>query len=303
MPSSLPRPLSDLPIRRLTRDDLIACADLSEDRGWPRDEERWSLLLAAGTGYGIDDPAGKGLMATCVVVSYGPGMAAVGMLLVAGRHARRGIGRYVMQRVIETAGGTTLSLHATSTGRPLYEELGFVAVGRTVRLHGSFRPPAVPASFQPTAVSGPRPPAGPGAVIRSASAQDLRALVQLDSVVFGLDRTHLLTRLPMFADHLRVAEEDGELIGYAALSPSAENHSVGPLIARDTATAKLLLSSLAAATDRPLRVDVDARHEELLDWLGACGLLAVSNTTVMVLGERQHGDWPRYFAPLSLATG
>ncbi|WP_329027276.1 GNAT family N-acetyltransferase [Streptomyces sp. NBC_01423] len=293
MPSSLPRPLSDLPIRRLTRDDLIACADLSEDRGWPRDEERWALLLAAGTGYGIDDPDSKGLMASCVVVSYGPGMAAVGMLLVAGRHARRGIGRYVMQRVIEAAGGAPLSLHATSAGRPLYEGLGFVPVGRAVRLGGVFRPGAD---------SGSRPPGG-SVVVRSASAQDLRALVQLDSVVFGLDRTHLLTRLPTFADHMRVAEQDGELIGYAALSPSAENHAVGPLIARDTTVAKQLLASLAEATDRPLRVDVDARHEELLDWLEAGGLRPAMGTTLMTLGGRQHGDWSRYFAPLSLATG
>ena len=294
MPSSLPRPLSDLPIRRLTRDDLVACADLSEDRGWPRDEERWTLLLAAGTGYGIDDPDSKGLMASCVVVSYGPGMAAVGMLLVAGRHARRGIGRYVMQRVIEAAGGTPLSLHATSAGRPLYEELGFVPVGSTVRLRGPLKP---------TTVSGPRSPGGSAVVVRSASAQDLRALVQLDSFVFGLDRTHLLTRLPAFADHMRVAELDGELIGYAALSPSAENHAVGPLIARDTAVAKLLLTSLAEATDRPLRVDVDARHEELLDWLGSCGLRPATETTLMTLGGRRHGDWAQYFAPLSLATG
>ncbi|WP_405898790.1 GNAT family N-acetyltransferase [Streptomyces sp. NBC_00727] len=294
MPSSLPRPLSDLPIRRLTRDDLIACADLSEDRGWPRDEERWALLLAAGTGYGIDDPDSKGLMASCVVVSYGPGMAAVGMLLVAGRHARRGIGRYVMQRVIEASGGTPLSLHATSAGRPLYDELGFVPVGRAVRLLGQFRP---------TAVSGSRSPGGPDIVIRSASAQDLRALVQLDSVVFGLDRTHLLTRLPTFADHMRVAEQDGELIGYVTLSPSGANHAVGPLISRDTAVAKRLLASLAEVTDRPLRVDVDARHEELLDWLGGCGLRPRSETTMMTLGGRQHGDWSRYFAPLSLATG
>ncbi|GAA3000223.1 GNAT family N-acetyltransferase [Streptomyces drozdowiczii] len=294
MPSSLPRPLPDLPIRRLTRDDLIACADLSEDRGWPRDEERWALLLAAGTGYGIDDPDSKGLMASCVVVPYGPGMATVGMLLVAGRHARRGVGRYVMQRVIEAAGSTPLSLHATSAGRPLYEDLGFVPVGRAVRLGGVFRP---------SAGTGSPLPGGSAVVVRSASAQDLRALVQLDSVVFGLDRTHLLTRLPTFADHMRVAEQDGELIGYAALSPSAGNHAVGPLIARDTIVAKQLLTSLAEATDRPLHVDVDARHEELLGWLEACGLRPDMKTTRMILGGRQHGDWSRYFAPLSLATG
>ncbi|MGW4750633.1 hypothetical protein ACWEPR_38880, partial [Streptomyces sp. NPDC004290] len=31
-------PLADLPIRRLTPRDLVACADLSEDRGWPREQ-------------------------------------------------------------------------------------------------------------------------------------------------------------------------------------------------------------------------------------------------------------------------
>ncbi|MGC5409859.1 GNAT family N-acetyltransferase, partial [Streptomyces sp. DT225] len=285
MPSSLPRPLSDLPIRRLTRDDLVACADLSEDRGWPRDEERWTLLLAAGTGYGIDDPDSKGLMASCVVLSYGPEMAAVGMLLVAGRHARRGVGRYLMQRVIEAAGDTPLSLHATTSGRPLYEELGFAPVGRTIRLSGALRPPAA---------TGSETFSGPETVIRPGSAHDLRAVVRLDSLVFGLDRTHLLTRLPTFADHLRVAEEDGELSGFAALSPSGANHAVGPLIAKNTSTAKLLVASLAAATDRPLRVDVDARHDDLLDWLGHCGLRSDSETTVMSLGGRQYADWHRY---------
>lgn len=300
MSSSLPRPLTDLPIRRLTRDDLVPCADLSEDRGWPRDEERWTLLLAAGTGYGIDDPDSKGLMASCVLVSYGPELAAVGMLLVAGRHARRGVGRYLMERVIEAAGGTPLSLYATSAGRPLYEGLGFVPVGRTVRLKGHFRPTAESGS---TASGGAKPSGSADVFVRPASAGDLRAMVQLDSDVFGLDRTHLLTRFPTFAAHLRVAEANGELIGYAALSPSGDNHAVGPLVARDTATAKLLVSSLAEATDRPLRVDIDARHEELLAWVGACGLRPHSETTEMVLGGRQHGDRARYFGPLSLATG
>ena len=61
---------ADLPIRRLTHRDLIACADLSEDRGWPREEHKWGLLLTAGKGYGIDDPGG-GLVTACVVTEYG----------------------------------------------------------------------------------------------------------------------------------------------------------------------------------------------------------------------------------------
>ncbi|MFJ6434559.1 GNAT family N-acetyltransferase [Streptomyces sp. NPDC091416] len=302
MSRSLPRPLADLPLRRLTRDDLVPCADLSEDRGWPRDEHRWGLLLAASTVYGIDDPESKGLMATCVATTYGTRTTAIGMLLVAGRYARQGVGRYVMRQVIESTGGVPLSLYATEAGRPLYEALGFLAVGRTERVSGPFRPVAEPG--RPGMTDDPGTASGAGPTVRPASAGDLQALLRLDADAFGLDRTHLLVRLPAFADHLRVAEEDGKLVGYAALWPSSESHVIGPLLARDTATAKLLVTSLAAATDRPLRADIDARHEELLAWFRDCGLERGPATTVMSYGRPERpGDWTRCFAPLSLATG
>ncbi|MFD7616662.1 GNAT family N-acetyltransferase [Streptomyces sp. NPDC059802] len=289
MPSSLPRPIAELPVRRLTPGDLVACADLCEDRGWPRDEHRWGLLLTAGTGYGVDDPGGKGLMASCVVTSYGPRLAAIGMLLVAERYARQGIARHLMNHVIAESGGTPLSLYATAAGQPLYEQIGFSVVGRSQRVTGSFRP----AGDRSSAVT-----------VRPATAEDLRAMVRLDSDVFGTDRTHVLARLPAYADHIRVAQDEGCLIGYAAAWPSERTHVVGPLIARDTATAQALVASLAEATDLPLRVDVDARHTELLDWFEECGLRPGSSTTVMALGAPDlPGDWTRRYAPLTVATG
>ncbi|MGW6637466.1 GNAT family N-acetyltransferase [Streptomyces cyaneofuscatus] len=288
MHSPSPLPLVDLPVRRLTRGDLVACADLSEDRGWPRDEHRWGLLLSAGTGYGIAEPDGKGLVAACVVTSYGPRLAAVGMMLVAARHARQGIARRLMRHVMEETGSTPLALYATPEGQRLYEELGFAQVGRTERVLGRFR-----AEDRPTAVT-----------TRPAAADDLQAMVRLDLPVFGIDRTHLIARLPAFSDRLRVAEENGELTGYAALWPSGDAHVVGPLIARDTATARALVAALAATTDRPLRADVDARHEELLGWLVEHGLEPGSRTAVMTYGiEDLPGDATRRFAPLTIATG
>ncbi|MGW1207334.1 GNAT family N-acetyltransferase [Streptomyces cyaneofuscatus] len=288
MHSPSPLPLVDLPVRRLARGDLVACADLSEDRGWPRDEHRWGLLLSAGTGYGIAEPDGKGLVAACVVTSYGPRLAAVGMMLVAARHARQGIARRLMRHVMEETGSTPLALYATPEGQRLYEELGFAQVGRTERVLGRFR-----AEDRPAAVT-----------TRPAAADDLQAMVRLDLPVFGIDRTHLIARLPAFSDRLRVAEENGELTGYAALWPSGDAHVVGPLVARDTATAKALVAALAATTDRPLRADIDARHEELLGWLVERGLEPGSRTAVMTHGiEDLPGDATRRFAPLTIATG
>ncbi|WP_406317352.1 GNAT family N-acetyltransferase [Streptomyces sp. NBC_00118] len=284
-------PLSALPIRRLTPRDLTACADLSEDRGWPREEHKWGLLLAAGIGYGIDDPDG-GLVSACVVTDYGPpnrpALSAIGMVLVAERHARRGIGRRLMQYVIEQADTTPLTLHATPYGRPLYEELGFKVTGRAEMVRGHFAP------------GGP----APSVATRAATAEDLSAILRLDAEVFGTDRTHVLTRLPAFGDQLRVAEDGGELIGFAAAWPNMDTHVIGPLIARDTEAAKALVSSLAAGTNRPLRTDIDVRHEELLAWIKARGVESRAFNAVMTYGAPDlPGDWTRRFAPLTVAAG
>jgi GNAT superfamily N-acetyltransferase len=283
--------LAALPIRRLTLRDLTVCADLSQDRGWPREEHKWGFLLTAGKGFGIDDPQG-GLVAACVVTEYGPwgrpDLAAIGMVLVAGRHARQGIGRRLMRHVLSTTGTTPLTLHATPNGRPLYEELGFKVTGRAEMLKGRFTPGGTES----------------GVFTRAAAAEDLPAILRLDEEVFGADRTPLITRLPAFADQLRVAEEDGRIIGYAAAWPNMDTHVVGPLVARDTETAKALVGSLAAHTDRPLRTDIDVRHEELLTWAKARGLASVAFNAVMTYGTTDlPGDWTRRFAPLTVAAG
>ncbi|MGW8630217.1 GNAT family N-acetyltransferase [Streptomyces sp. NPDC055793] len=288
----MPTPSSaSAPIRRLTLRDLTACADLSEDRGWPREEHKWGFLLTAGTGYGIDDPGG-GLVAACTVTEYGPhgrpSLAAIGMVLVAERHARQGVGRRLMRHVVSELGTTPLTLHATPYGRPLYEELGFKVTGRAEMVRGRFTP------------VGPEP----AIATRAATAEDLTTILRLDEEVFGADRTPIVTRLPAFADQLRVAEEDGRIIGYAAAWPNMDTHVVGPLIARDTETAKALIGSLAARTDRPLRTDIDVRHEELLAWVRERGLAVVAPNAVMTYGITElPGDWTRRFAPLTVAAG
>ncbi len=280
-----------LPIRRLTLRDLTACADLSENRGWQREEHKWGLLLTAGKAYGIDDPDG-GLVAGCVVTEYGthdrPDLGAIGMVLVAERHARQGIGRRLMRHVLSLMGPTPLTLHATPNGRPLYEELGFKVTGRAEMVVGRFVPEDTPSSV----------------ATRTATAEDLHGVLRLDEEVFGADRTPLITRLPAFADHLLVAEDGGRIIGYTAAWPNMDTHVVGPLIARDTQTAKALVAAVAARTDRPLRTDVDVRHEELLAWLRQRGMASVFSNSVMTYGIPElPGDWTRRFAPLTVAAG
>jgi len=128
------------PIRRLGPGDLRRCVALSIDRGWSPERAKWSLLLAASEVFGVDAPDRRGLAGSVVLTRWGTGLAAVGMMLVAARYERRGLGRTLMEHLLTEAGeDAAVTLFATDQGRPLYEKLGFVPVRRNVSFVGRFR--------------------------------------------------------------------------------------------------------------------------------------------------------------------
>ena len=98
------------PVRRLGPGDLSRCVALSVDRGWSPERSKWSLLLAASEVFGVDAPDGRGLAGAVVLTRWGPDLAAVGMMLVAARYGRRGLGRALMEHVIAEAGQATVTL-------------------------------------------------------------------------------------------------------------------------------------------------------------------------------------------------
>ncbi|SOD63789.1 Predicted N-acetyltransferase YhbS [Streptomyces zhaozhouensis] len=286
------------PIRPLTPADLSACLDLADEHGWGREEHKWRLLLASGTGYGVDapedDPVG-GLLASVIRTSYAERWHAVGMMLVAGRHQRRGLGLRLMRRVIEDAAGAPLLLTATDQGRPLYERLGFKAVGGITTLRGTF---AAPPAGEDGEDAG-------GVAVRPARAADLPEILAYDLTAFGADRTELLARLPRFADRLLVARTpDGRLAGFGASWPNVSTTSIGPLVADDASVARALLTPLALDTPTPARFDVGDDQPELARWLAARGLKETGRTELMIHGAPAPPGTPaRRFAPFSMAHG
>ncbi|MQY14276.1 hypothetical protein SRB5_44390 [Streptomyces sp. RB5] len=279
--------LTEAPVRELTAGDLPRLLDLGEDRGWSREVRKWQLLLQVGTVYGTEAPDGRGLASALALTRYGPGLAAIGMVLTAERYARRGLGRRTVRHALTAAGDAVVTLHATPSGRPLYEELGFRAVSRAPMRTGEFRPdPAVDA-----------------AGVRPARATDLGPIRALDLEVFGADRTSLLTRLPSFCDQLLVAEEGGRLTGFAGSWRNVGGTVIGPVVGDSQDTAKALIAALARSAQGRLRLDVDVRHAELCDWLDARGLRGADwEQSVMVYGaDEAPGDIRRRFVPVTVA--
>ncbi|GAA4562407.1 GNAT family N-acetyltransferase [Planotetraspora kaengkrachanensis] len=282
------RPSSpDLPVRRLGFDDLPDCMLLAEDRDWSREERKWRLLFDVGEVYGIDDPAG-GLAATVASTRYGTGVAAIGMMLVARRHERRGLGRRLMTHAMKRSGTSCLWLTATEYGRPLYERLGFRAIGHSSAYTGSFR-------------ARPSDPARP--VSRPMTAADLPAVLALDAEAWGAPRTELVSRLPAFCASMRVVEGPSGVTAYGGAWRNEGVTVLGPLIARDGETASGLLSDLAAEAEGPLRLDVEHRRPALTGWAEDHGLTRAFTTTVMIHGDDLPGDRDRLFLPVTVALG
>lgn len=274
------------PVFQLSADDRRRCSDLAVSRGWGAEERKWDLLFEVGEVYGIEDAEHR-LLATAVLARYGTQLATVSMVLVAEDRERQGYGTAVMRHVMERNGGATLMLHATPTGRPLYESLGFTAFG-TVETHVG--------TWDPTGVATGR--------TGEATPEDLLQLARLDHEVYGVHRTAVVKRLPRFAEHIRVLRnEEGLLTGYGASWRNGETTVIGPVLAPDFAGARDLIADLVDGVEGELRVDVDAEADDLSTWVCGHGLKPDCICTQMSLGGTPPMDATRLHAPLMCALG
>lgn len=274
---------TDRPIRHLNHADLPNCLALAENRGWPAEQHKWRLLFDVGTVYGVDDPSG-GLAAVVVCSRYGPELAGIGMMLVADRHERQGLGARLMRHAMASSGVATTWLNATEFGRPLYEKLGFRVVDRGTQYLGYWYGVAPNES-------------------RPVTDADLPALLAMDLAVFGSDRSHVLRRISSFADQFRVVDGPDGPAGYGGAWRNVDNTVLGPVIANDVDTARALLADLAANVTGPIRLDLEHHRPEQIEWAVEHGLRSGPTTAVMIHGADLPGDRARLFNPLMVAMG
>lgn len=260
---------------------------LSVDRDWSPEEHKWTMLLDTAEPIGVDAPDGDGLAGAVVLGRYGSTRASAGMMLVAARYGRQGLGRTLLLHLLDMAGDATVTLFATEEGRPLYEKLGFVPVRRSAQFVGDF-PGERPGSAEIT--------------IREATEGDLPTLLKLDEEAFGEDRSAFVRRLPSFASRILISGAVGAVSGYGAAWDNGGMSVIGPVIAPDEAAARALITALASRAPGPVRLDLDPDRPGLPAWARAHGLTERSATTVMTRGPIDClGDPDRLYTPISVA--
>ncbi|MBP0464106.1 GNAT family N-acetyltransferase [Roseomonas sp. PWR1] len=260
--------MSDDPAPRpLTEADLPRAAALSALVGWNQVAADWALFLREGEGRALDhDDATLG--ATAAVIRYGADLAWISMVLVRPELRRRGLATAMMRWAVEALRGTRcIALDATPAGRDVYARLGF-------RDLWGFSRWALPDAL----------PAGDG--VRPVTEADWPALMALDTAAFGAPRPALLQDFAARAKALIAV--DGR--GYALARDGARGPQIGPVVARDDATALALVAAARAALPGVPVIDIPDARIALAVWFTAHGGAMQRPFTRMALGADTPGD-------------
>ena len=207
------------------------------------------------------------------------GCAWVSMVLVLPQFRRRGLASRLLREALACLRdqGLVPVLDATPAGYPVYIQEGFEPAWGFRR----YRRAAV--SLDPDAAAAPR--------TRCIGEDDWPAVLALDAPAFGADRGRLLRalaqRMPVAA---RVAEEGGRIVGFILGRDGLDACQLGPLIARDAATAQVLIDDVLDRLAGPVQVDLADRHLALLEGLVARGFLLQRPFTRMAKDAAAPGD-------------
>ena len=275
-------------LRSLTAQDLEAAHGLSTAVAWPHRLEDWRVMFGLGRGFAAVDPAGA-LGGVAMWWPQGTDFATLGMVIVSPSQQKAGIGRRLMTALVEAAGERRIQLNATVAGLALYRSFGFEEVGGIHQHHGVLAPAT--------------PPIAGGERVRALSACDREAIFSLDRLATGADRAAMLDALLPLSQGFALDGAAG-LVGTLLMRDFGRGKLLGPLVARDDASALALLSVAATRTGGFLRVDIPDDAPVLADWLEGTGLPRVGQVRTMLRGAaRPRRDGARIFGLASQALG
>lgn len=266
---TVPRSTKTPRYRRFTPADVVAAHGLSTAVGWPYRPEDWQFSADTSIGFVAEDDGV--VIGTAMCWTFGADRASLGHVIVSSEHQGRGIGRKLMEIVLEELGPRITFLHATRAGQPLYEKLGFNVCGTLDQFNGNVgKAEAVPL------LDGER--------LRAGTPDDFPCFIELDSRASGLKRHALLSALLERGESVAL-ERDGEIVGFSVLRRFGRGYVIGPVVAlraRDDMRARALIGHwLNRCNGEFVRIDVPT-GTSLPDWLIEQGLKRVDTCTKMV---------------------
>jgi ribosomal protein S18 acetylase RimI-like enzyme len=206
-------------LRRLRAGDISAAAQLSAQAGWNQTEQDWRMLLDLSSKGCLAIEVDGHLAATTTLFCYGTRLAWMGMVLTKTEYQRRGFASRLLAHALniaDTMGVATIKLDATEQGQPLYESLGFRSEQEIERWS--------------------RP--GGNAQLPAGAAPVEEPWRDLDSLVFGTDRSQLLRRLAQINPPRAISQS------YLFSRPGRVTAYLGPCVSEDPKAARDLVEEV-----------------------------------------------------------
>ncbi|MBV9502819.1 MAG: GNAT family N-acetyltransferase [Acidobacteriaceae bacterium] len=264
--------------------DIPAGLQLCRSSGWNQLEGDWSLFLQLSpTGCRVAEKNGE-VVGTLATVRYQDRFSWLAMVLVNTQHRRAGIGTRLLQEGLALlSSNTCVRLDATSAGRELYRQHGFVDEYSLTRFTRSVDALQV-APVHP--------------MIRPMREQDLSAVFRLDRTIFGADREPVLRSLYARSPECAWIARTCEITGYCFGRPGFLYQQLGPVIADHQNIARdLVLQCLAHVRSQWLGIDAPAHSPSWLRWLRSNGFAEERSFIRMHHGENRYpGHRERVFA-------
>jgi len=264
-----PYPATKLRYRAFGSADIPMAHALSMALGWPYRPQDWQFSAASATGF-VAEESGI-VIGTAFCWKFGMDRASLGHVIVSSEHHGRGIGRQLMEIILEELGPRVTFLHATRAGQPLYEKLGFAVCGSLEQCQGNVAAPLPVAPFD-------------GERLRPGTPADFPRLTELAARASGLERSEILSALLSVGQSV-VLERNDEIVGFSVLRQFGRGHVIGPVIAlrsRDDVRARALIAYWLKGREGDfIRIDVPA-ETNLADWLGSQGLMCIDTVPRMV---------------------
>ena len=278
-------------LRAMTLRDVASLHVLAKAEQWPHRAEDLADMLAVGTGT-VAELDGE-IVGTTMWWRAGPRTATLGMVIVSRRHRGAGLGRIIMDSVLdqiaaELGPDAAIVLNATEEGLPLYRKLGFRGIGEILQHQG--------AAFQ-----APLVPLEAGERIRPMGERDGAVVDVLVHAATGLDRPPVMTLLREKAHGVVLTHGDA-VTGAALFRRFGRGYVVGPVIAPDATRAKALIAQwIGSRSGEFIRLDIHG-NSSLGPWLEELGLVQVGRVVTMVRGAEPPAAVPgQAFAIVSQA--
>jgi ribosomal protein S18 acetylase RimI-like enzyme len=228
----------------------------------------------------------------CIATAYQQ-TGFIGELIVAKPFREQGIGRKLMQAAIQYLQNKQIQaiyLDGVQKAIPLYEDLGFVSICRSLRFFGQ-----IPADESPD--------------VRPMNVKDLQEVIQLDKPIFGDDRNFFLKkRWQNYPELALVWRQNHQIAGYLFGRVGLGGWiTAGPWVNLLDQSADLTLLShfQAKIGHQPFSIGILENRKSIIPQIVMAGLQPRSDPpTRMILGEGKNpGDDQQCIAIGSPAKG